>query len=138
MFPEALDSSRFPNAAPLSEVPVAEARCSFFTRKFNSRSPIQIHNIAGGKARQNGPINHMPLRAFTFLLVLPLTMPSKLKALAIPTSSAPPCGDIIGARATEGTFTVNNMGRSLKYDWDLDVFPWLCKCSRFFERTYLG
>lgn len=47
-------------------------------------------------------------------------------ALAIPTSSDPPCGDVVATRAVDGQFAVSNLGKTLTYKWDKTVFPWLC------------
>ncbi|MFW5859985.1 MAG: hypothetical protein ACOCYP_08155 [Planctomycetota bacterium] len=50
------------------------------------------------------------------------------EALAMPEPDAPPCGDIITTRVTEGLFRVANIavGRELIYRWDAEAFPWLC------------
>eukprot|EP00041_Stephanoeca_diplocostata_P006622 m.90018 g.90018 ORF g.90018 m.90018 type:complete len:351 (-) comp16452_c0_seq6:399-1451(-) len=81
-FPEAQEAPRFPTAAPLEEVPVAEA-------------------------------------------------------FAVPHPSDPPCGDVITTKVNDGWFTVANKGRTLKYSWDKNTFPWLCLWTEHKSRTDL-
>jgi hypothetical protein len=58
-------------------------------------------------------------------------------ALAVPAADAPPCGDVLAARVTDGWWQARNarLGWSLSARWLVEEFPWMTLWTQHRERT---
>mmetsp|Transcript_11068 Transcript_11068/g.33098 ORF Transcript_11068/g.33098 Transcript_11068/m.33098 type:complete len:367 (+) Transcript_11068:27-1127(+) len=70
-----------------------------------------------------------------FTEVPPLAAVPPAEAIAFPGMDRRGVGDIVTTRVCTPRFSVSNLGRTLTYTWDKEVFPWLCLWTENRSRT---